>query len=140
MPTTFLHSGYADEDKSCVFELTYNWGVESYSKGNAYAQVAISTKVKALMRNGRSCIDVTGPSVRGGLCIVQVLPLPLPFPFLVSLRALHPFCCAPFSALHRMFTRLRSRSRRRAARSRGNRGRCRVRPGGGMLWAGVGNP
>jgi hypothetical protein len=28
-----------------VFELTYNYGKESYEKGNAYAQVAISTKV-----------------------------------------------------------------------------------------------
>ncbi len=29
-----------------MFELTYNYGVESYERGNAYAQVAISTKVR----------------------------------------------------------------------------------------------
>ncbi len=30
-----------------MFELTYNYGKDSYEKGNAYAQVAISTKVRA---------------------------------------------------------------------------------------------
>lgn len=33
------------QEDSTVFELTYNWGrSEEYSKGNGYAQVAISTK------------------------------------------------------------------------------------------------
>jgi hypothetical protein len=28
------------QEENCVFELTYNWGVdEPYEKGNAYAQV-----------------------------------------------------------------------------------------------------
>lgn len=31
--------GYDDEDKSIVLELTYNYGVTEYTKGNAYAQV-----------------------------------------------------------------------------------------------------
>lgn len=29
-----------------MFELTYNWGRESYKHGNAYAQVAIGTDVR----------------------------------------------------------------------------------------------
>ncbi|WOL16208.1 lactoylglutathione lyase-like [Canna indica] len=35
--------GYADEYETTVLELTYNYGVSEYTKGNAYAQVAIST-------------------------------------------------------------------------------------------------
>lgn len=31
--------GYDDEYKSTVVELTYNYGVTEYTKGNAYAQV-----------------------------------------------------------------------------------------------------
>lgn len=39
-------AGYGPEESSTVFELTYNYGKDSYEKGNAYAQVAISTKVR----------------------------------------------------------------------------------------------
>ncbi|KAJ3694526.1 hypothetical protein LUZ60_010006 [Juncus effusus] len=35
--------GYGPEDKSAVLELTYNYGVTEYDKGNAYAQLAIGT-------------------------------------------------------------------------------------------------
>ena len=31
--------GYVPEDKNVVLELTYNYGVTEYDKGNAYAQV-----------------------------------------------------------------------------------------------------
>lgn len=31
--------GYGPEDKNAVMELTYNYGVTEYDKGNAYAQV-----------------------------------------------------------------------------------------------------
>lgn len=31
--------GYADEHETIVLELTYNYGVTEYTKGNAYAQV-----------------------------------------------------------------------------------------------------
>lgn len=40
---TIAMLGYADEDKTTVLELTYNYGVTEYSKGNAYAQIAIGT-------------------------------------------------------------------------------------------------
>lgn len=37
--------GYGDDEQSqCVFELTYNYGRTDYTKGDGYAQVAISTK------------------------------------------------------------------------------------------------
>lgn len=32
--------GYADEYETTVLELTYNYGVTEYTKGNAYAQVS----------------------------------------------------------------------------------------------------
>lgn len=31
--------GYGPEDKNTVVELTYNYGVKEYDKGNGYAQV-----------------------------------------------------------------------------------------------------
>ncbi|KAI5447202.1 lactoylglutathione lyase GLX1 [Lathyrus oleraceus] len=40
---TLAMLGYAEEDKTVVLELTYNYGVTEYTKGNAYAQVAIGT-------------------------------------------------------------------------------------------------
>eukprot|EP00252_Welwitschia_mirabilis_P027218 TRINITY_DN9279_c0_g1_i1.p1 TRINITY_DN9279_c0_g1~~TRINITY_DN9279_c0_g1_i1.p1 ORF type:complete len:370 (+),score=79.49 TRINITY_DN9279_c0_g1_i1:86-1195(+) len=40
---TIAMMGYGPEDKSTVLELTYNYGVKSYDKGNGYAQIAIST-------------------------------------------------------------------------------------------------
>ncbi|KAH9749545.1 Lactoylglutathione lyase GLX1 [Citrus sinensis] len=35
--------GYAEEDQTTVLELAYSYAVTEYTKGNAYAQVAIST-------------------------------------------------------------------------------------------------
>ncbi|KAF2304931.1 hypothetical protein GH714_000534 [Hevea brasiliensis] len=40
---TLAMIGYADEYETTVLELTYNYDVTEYSKGNAYAQVAIGT-------------------------------------------------------------------------------------------------
>lgn len=36
---TIVLLGYADEQETTVLELTYNYGVTEYTKGNAYAQV-----------------------------------------------------------------------------------------------------
>lgn len=35
--------GYAEEHETTVLELTYNYGVTEYTKGNAYAQVRLAT-------------------------------------------------------------------------------------------------
>ncbi|KAK9148682.1 hypothetical protein Scep_007439 [Stephania cephalantha] len=40
---TIAMMGYGPEDKNAVLELTYNYGVTEYTKGNAYAQIAIGT-------------------------------------------------------------------------------------------------
>jgi hypothetical protein len=44
---TIAMLGYADEDKTTVLELTYNYGVTEYSKGNAYAQVFMKSLSEA---------------------------------------------------------------------------------------------
>ena len=36
---TVAMMGYGPEEKNAVLELTYNYGVSEYTKGNAYAQV-----------------------------------------------------------------------------------------------------
>ncbi|GAB4839064.1 hypothetical protein Ancab_028593 [Ancistrocladus abbreviatus] len=40
---TIAVMGYGPEDKNAVMELTYNYGVTKYDRGNAYAQIAIGT-------------------------------------------------------------------------------------------------
>ncbi|KAE7995409.1 hypothetical protein FH972_000211 [Carpinus fangiana] len=40
---TIAMLGYAEEHETTVLELTYNYGVTEYTKGNAYAQIAIGT-------------------------------------------------------------------------------------------------
>ncbi|KAL3345566.1 hypothetical protein AABB24_024500 [Solanum stoloniferum] len=40
---TVAMMGYAPEKETTVLELTYNYGVTEYTKGNAYAQIAIGT-------------------------------------------------------------------------------------------------
>lgn len=41
--STIAIMGYGPEDKNAVLELTYNYGVTEYDKGNGYAQIAIGT-------------------------------------------------------------------------------------------------
>ncbi|MBO0195916.1 lactoylglutathione lyase, partial [Vibrio parahaemolyticus] len=33
--------GYSDESEGAVFDLTYNWGVDSYELGTAYGHIAL---------------------------------------------------------------------------------------------------
>jgi hypothetical protein len=40
---TIAMMGYGPEDKSAVLELTYNYGVKEYEKGNGYGQVRVYT-------------------------------------------------------------------------------------------------
>lgn len=90
--------GYGPEESSTVFELTYNYGKTSYSKGNAYAQVAISTQV----RGGGGGAGAAGGAVQGACLRQGAVPLParyrLPAPRLRAASLL----AAPES-LHRPF-------------------------------------
>ncbi|ERM61897.1 lactoylglutathione lyase [Vibrio mimicus] len=38
---TLAFLGYGDESQGAVIELTYNWGVAEYEKGNAFGHIAI---------------------------------------------------------------------------------------------------
>ena len=38
---TLAFLGYGDEENHAVLELTYNWGVESYTQGTGYGHIAI---------------------------------------------------------------------------------------------------
>ncbi|CAI0408989.1 unnamed protein product [Linum tenue] len=40
---TVAYMGYGPEDNNVVLELTYNYGINTYDKGNGYAQIAIGT-------------------------------------------------------------------------------------------------
>lgn len=44
---TIAMLGYGPEDKTTVLELTYNYGVTEYDKGNAYAQVNESSSLSS---------------------------------------------------------------------------------------------
>jgi hypothetical protein len=48
---TIAMMGYDDEDKTTVIELTYNYGVTEYSKGNAYAQVLMKSFLCSVLLN-----------------------------------------------------------------------------------------
>lgn len=45
MKYTIAMMGYAPEEETTVLELTYNYGVTEYTKGNAYAQVTVKLHV-----------------------------------------------------------------------------------------------
>lgn len=52
---TLAFLGYAGEDESAVLELTYNYGVETYTHGEAYGHIAIGVDdVKALVAELRA--------------------------------------------------------------------------------------
>ncbi|GMJ15897.1 GlyoxalaseI 6 [Hibiscus trionum] len=58
--------GYGPEDKNAVLELTYNYGVSEYDKGNGYAQIAIGTDdvyktAEAIKLCGGTIIREPGP-------------------------------------------------------------------------------
>ncbi|KAJ4830758.1 hypothetical protein Tsubulata_020791 [Turnera subulata] len=63
---TVAFMGYGPEDKSAVLELTYNYGITDYDKGNGYAQIAIGTddvykSAKAIKLGGGKVILEPGP-------------------------------------------------------------------------------
>ena len=61
---TFL--GFGDEEKTCVLELTYNYGVAKYEMGNAYGHIAIGVKdcyqnCSAIKARGGRIVRKAGP-------------------------------------------------------------------------------
>nr|BAJ96149.1 predicted protein [Hordeum vulgare subsp. vulgare] len=63
---TIAMMGYGPEDKNAVLELTYNYGVKEYDKGNAYAQIAVGTDdvyktAEVVRQNGGQITREPGP-------------------------------------------------------------------------------
>lgn len=68
---------YGDEEDNCVFELTYNFGDHTYTKGEAYAQVAISTTdvyktAESVRAAGGTIVREPGPVPGIGTKIVSI--------------------------------------------------------------------
>ena len=71
---TLAFVGYGDEKDSTVLELTYNWGDNTYDKGNAYGHIAIEVDdiyafCKHLSAQGADVYREPGP-VKGGQTII----------------------------------------------------------------------
>ncbi|APE05820.1 MULTISPECIES: lactoylglutathione lyase [Alteromonas] len=71
---TLAFVGYGDEENSTVLELTYNWGDNTYDKGNAYGHIAIGVEdiygfCKNLEAHGAEVYRQPGP-VKGGSTVI----------------------------------------------------------------------
>ncbi|MBX3230956.1 MAG: lactoylglutathione lyase [Labilithrix sp.] len=74
---TLCFIGYGEEDANTVIELTYNWGKDSYTLGDAFGHIAIGTnditsaveKVRAL---GYKVTREPGPMKHGSTVIAFV--------------------------------------------------------------------
>lgn len=71
---TLAFVGYADESEQAVLELTYNWGNNTYDKGNAYGHVAFAVDdiyafCERLEQKGADVYRKPGP-VKGGKTVI----------------------------------------------------------------------
>ena len=71
---TLAFVGYGDESHATVLELTYNWGENTYDKGNAYGHIAIEVEdiygfCGELENLGAEVYRKPGP-VKGGQTII----------------------------------------------------------------------
>ncbi|MDE2260779.1 MAG: lactoylglutathione lyase [Betaproteobacteria bacterium] len=64
---TLAFVGYGDEASNAVIELTYNWGVESYSLGDGYGHIAIE------VNDARAACDAVRKS--GGIVTREAGPM-----------------------------------------------------------------
>jgi lactoylglutathione lyase len=67
---TLAFVGYGEEASTTVIELTYNWGVESYSLGDGFGHIAIEVSdaraaCDEVRRKGGSVIREAGPMKHG---------------------------------------------------------------------------
>ncbi|WP_127470504.1 lactoylglutathione lyase [Thiomicrorhabdus aquaedulcis] len=67
---TLAFLGYGNEEGHTVLELTYNWGVDTYTLGNAYGHIAIEVPdvyatAQAVKEAGGKIIREAGPMNAG---------------------------------------------------------------------------
>ncbi len=77
---TLAFVGYADESEQAVLELTYNWGDNTYEKGNAYGHVAFAVDniyafCEKLEADGADVYRKPGP-VKGGSTVIAFVREP----------------------------------------------------------------
>jgi lactoylglutathione lyase len=74
---TLAFVGYTDEASGAVIELTHNWGIEKYDRGNAYGHIAIEVEdayvacEKIKQRSGK-VVREAGPMKHGSTVIAFV--------------------------------------------------------------------
>lgn len=116
--------GYGPEEENTVVELTYNYGVESYDKGNAYGQVQSDSHSD---RCRYYCMDSSVLYVYTGTLLFtqsQVLVVREMFPWppgCSHLPGVVAILNARLPSGRMMCTRQRRQCDRLAARSRGSR-------------------
>lgn len=74
---TLAFVGYGNEQENTVLELTYNWGTESYDKGNAYGHIAIEVDdaykaCEAVKQAGGKVVREAGPMMHGTTVIAFI--------------------------------------------------------------------
>jgi lactoylglutathione lyase len=67
---TLAFVGYQDEQDGAVLELTYNWGVSSYDRGNAFGHIAIAVEdaykaCELVKLRGGKVLSEAGPMKHG---------------------------------------------------------------------------
>jgi len=74
---TLAFVGYGDEANNTVIELTYNWGVDRYTLGDAYGHIAIGVEdiyatCEAIAAKGGEVVRKPGPMKHGSTVIAFV--------------------------------------------------------------------
>jgi lactoylglutathione lyase len=74
---TLAFVGFGDEKNHAVIELTYNWGVTAYDKGNAFGHVAIEVEdaykaCELIKTKGGKVIREAGPMQHGSTVIAFI--------------------------------------------------------------------
>ncbi|MEQ1591571.1 MAG: lactoylglutathione lyase [Thiobacillaceae bacterium] len=74
---TLAFVGYDTEDKASVIELTYNWGVANYERGNGYGHIAIevddaAAACEAAAAKGGKVLRPAGPMSHGSTVIAFI--------------------------------------------------------------------
>jgi lactoylglutathione lyase len=74
---TIAFVGFGDEKDHAVIELTYNWGVTAYDKGNAFGHVAIEVgdaykACELIKAKGGKVIREAGPMQHGSVVIAFI--------------------------------------------------------------------
>jgi len=74
---TLAFVGYGDESENSVIELTYNWGVSQYERGNAFGHLAIGVDdvyatTERIRAAGGNIVREPGPMKHGSTVLAFV--------------------------------------------------------------------